>query len=398
VNRVKGLGSALAVVRHAPFLLRYLRATHQDLLDPIIGDPLLKAVLAAQGGDYGLPPSRASAFVGLGVLDHYLGGAYFPIGGSRALRDGLVRSIEARGGETRRNTPVERILLQGGSAAGVRCKSGEEILADRVISNVDATVTYRDLVGTPHLSWRLRRKTRGVRHSLGSVCLFLGLDVDVASYGMTDANVWTYPHVDFDACYAPMERGHLPAHDFFFLSSPSLKDPDSPDKAPAGHSTLELVTLVPFEPFAKWEGMKSMKRGAEYEALKARLADRYLGCVERYVPDVRQHLRVIEVATPVTNITYAGSPRGAIYGPDHTPDQMGPFRFAQSGGVPGLYLCGASTFGAGIVPSGLSGYVAGKLVAPDARPASHVAPRARRTRSRRADATKAADAIDPAAE
>ena len=37
----------------------------------------------------------------------------------------------------------------------------------------------------------------------------------------------------------------MTADDFFFLSSPSLKDPDLVDKAPAGHHTLEAVMLAP---------------------------------------------------------------------------------------------------------------------------------------------------------
>jgi phytoene dehydrogenase-like protein len=363
MERLRGLGGALRFAPHAPFLVRWLRATFADVLDATVRDPLLRAVLAAQGGDYGLPPSQASALIGLGVLDHYLRGAYFPVGGSRALRDAFVRGIERHGGEMRRNAAVERIVVAGGRATGVRCRDGQSYEADAVISNADATVTYRDLVGEAALPWLTRRKVERTRLSLGSVCLFIGTDLDVAAAGMTDANVWSYPTTDIDGAYAQVFAGKLPPQDFFFLSSPSLKDPGGERKAPPGHHTLELVTLVPFEPFARWTGTKSMKRGADYEQLKGELQDRYLGCVEQLVPGIRDHLQVIEVGTPVTNISYAASPRGAIYGPDHTPGQMGPFRFAPRSPIDGLYLCGASVFGCGIVPSGLSGFKAGKMVA-----------------------------------
>ena len=124
-----------------------------------------------------------------------------------------------------------------------------------------------------------------------------------------------------------------------------------------------MVTLAPFEPFARWEGMKSMRRGDDYEALKRSLLDRYMPSMERFVPDLRNHIKVAEVATPVTNITYATVPRGAIYGPEATPDQMGPFRYTTQGALDGLYLCGSSTFGGGIVPSAASGLQAGKRAA-----------------------------------
>ncbi len=361
LDKIRGPGSALKAAPHLPFLLKYVRATYKDLLDPIIKDPLLKAVLSAQGGDYGLPPGKASAMIGLGLIDHYLGGAYFPIGGSRAVRDAFVKGIEANGGVMKRNHAVERIHVSNGKVTGVRCKNGEEFQAETVISNADAGVTYREMIGVEHLSSSMRKKVDQTQLSLASICLFIGVEGDVAKDGMTDANIWHYPSIDLDRGYEPLARGEMPPEDFFFLSSPSLKDPESPDKAPPGHSTLELVTLVPYAPFTRWAGTKTMKRGSSYEAMKDKLADRYLRCVERYVPKVREQIKVLEVATPLTNVSFAAAPEGNIYGPDYTPDQMGPWRYAPKGEVGGLYLCGSSTLGAGIVPAALSGGTAGKL-------------------------------------
>lgn len=362
LDKIRGPMSALKAAPHLPFLARYARATYSDLLDPIIKDPLLKAVLAAQGGDYGLPPGKASAMIGLGLIDHYLGGAYFPVGGSRALRDAFVKGIESEGGVMKRNHAVEKIHVAGGRVTGVRCKNGEEFQADTIISNADATVTYREMIGAEALSPLLRWKTERTQLSLASICLFIGLEGDVARDGMTDANIWHYPSIDLERAYTPLARGEMPPEDFFFLSSPSLKDPESPDKAPPGHSTLELVTLVPYAPFTRWAGTKTMKRGAEYEAFKAELADRYLRCVERYVPKVRAQIKVLEVSTPLTNVSFAAAPQGSIYGPDYTPNQMGPLRYGPKGAFDGLYLCGSSTLGAGIVPAALSGATAGKMV------------------------------------
>lgn len=386
LEKLDGPRSALAVAKHLPYLARYARATYQELLDPMIADPLLKAVLAGQGGDYGLPPSRASAMIGLAVLDHYLGGAYFPVGGSRAIRDAFVRGIERRGGVLKRNHAVARVLVRGGRAEGVRCANGEEFFADAVISNADATMTYRELVGVEHLSAGMRRKTEKMRLSVASVTMFIGTDLDVAAAGMTDANIWHYSSIDLDRAYEPLRRGEIPRDDFFFLSSPSLKDPESTDKAPPGHSTLELVTLVPFEPFARWEGTRTQKRGDDYDAFKEKLTDRYLGCVERYVPGIRDHVKVLELGTPVTNATYAAAPRGAIYGPEHSPDQMGPWRYPMKGAIPGLFLCGSSTIGAGIVPGAVSGHTAGKLAAAATRGSrvSLSVPRAAQAREERA--------------
>lgn len=360
LQKIDGLPGAIDAAPHVPFLLRYGRATYADLLNPLIKDPLLRAVLAAQSGDYGLPPRRASALIGLGLIDHYIRGAYFPVGGAGAMRDALVAEIKRHGGVLARNTPVERILLRGGAVAGVRTKAGERVEARTVVSNADAAHTYRALVGEEHLSFLLRRKAERSRLSVASICLFLGTDLDLSKHGMTDANIWAYPTTDLDRFYEPLYRGELPDLDFFFLSSPSLKDPGAPDGPPPGHDSLELVTLAPYEPFAAWDGLKSMRRGEEYEALKRSLYDRYTRAAERFVPGLRAHVKVGEVATPVTNVTYATAPRGAIYGPEVTPDQMGPFRFGIKGAFEGLFFCGAAVHGGGVVPAAISGLQAGK--------------------------------------
>ena len=363
LQKLRHVSSLLEAATHVPFLLKYLRATFSDVIDPLIKDPLLRAVLAAQSGDYGLPPKKASALIGLGLLDHYLHGAYFPRGGAGALRDALVSAIKDQGGHLFRNTPVERILTHNGRVTGVRTRAGDEVQASSVISNADAAHTYLSLIGEEHLPFLARRKAQKTRLSVASICIFLGTDLDLSRSGMTDANIWVYPTTDLDRFYEPIFRGELPDLDFYFLSSPSLKDPGSPDGPPPGHDSLEMVTLAPFEPFAPWAGGKSMRRGADYEALKQSLLDRYMPAMERFVPDLRNHIVVSEVATPVTNITYATAPRGAIYGPEATPDQMGPFRYTTKGALDGLYLCGSSTLGAGIVPAAASGLQAGKRAA-----------------------------------
>ena len=49
---------------------------------------------------------------------------------------------------------------------------------------------------------------------------------------------------------------------------------------------------------------------------------------------------------PATNISFAATPDGNIYGPAHTPDQVIPFRFSSRAPIDGLYLCGASVMSA----------------------------------------------------
>ena len=119
----------LRALSGVPSLLKYGRATYADLLKATVRDPKLRAILAAQGGDYGLPPSKASAIVGLTLVGHYLNGAYFPKGGSRKMRDDLVAVAKSNENLTiylwrsncrRRNDPGRCRDLNGGSDGDFR--------------------------------------------------------------------------------------------------------------------------------------------------------------------------------------------------------------------------------------------------------------------------------------
>ena len=58
-----------------------------------------------------------------------------------------------------------------------------------------------------------------------------------------------------------------------YVSFPSAKDPSFEERCP-GRATVEVITLVPYAWFRKWENKPWKKRGEEYEELKAKLAER----------------------------------------------------------------------------------------------------------------------------
>jgi phytoene desaturase len=72
-------------------------------------------------------------------------GAYFPKGGMVAITQSLVTLAENLGVKFYYNAPVEEILVEDKKVKGIRL-NGENIPADRVISNMDIWFTYRQLL------------------------------------------------------------------------------------------------------------------------------------------------------------------------------------------------------------------------------------------------------------
>lgn len=103
-------------------------------------------MIAAPGGDLGLPPSKLSGLAGIALFDHYGDGAFFPRGGSGALRDALVESAQKNGARFRTHADVTEILVQDGAVKGVRLADGERLDVDVVISDIDPTVTFGKLL------------------------------------------------------------------------------------------------------------------------------------------------------------------------------------------------------------------------------------------------------------
>ena len=66
-------------------------ASARGLIDHHITNPFLRAILASQCGDSGLPPSQLSAMVHAAVVDYYINGGWFPRGGAFTIPRGAFR-------------------------------------------------------------------------------------------------------------------------------------------------------------------------------------------------------------------------------------------------------------------------------------------------------------------
>lgn len=114
-------------------------------------DPRLIGLLESQWMNYGVEPKSAAFAMHAIVVNHYLRGAWFPVGGGEALVDALRRVIENGGGQCLTGHRVDEILVERNRAVGVRGHSAEadrefEVRAPAVISNAGARITFDTLL------------------------------------------------------------------------------------------------------------------------------------------------------------------------------------------------------------------------------------------------------------
>lgn len=349
----------LTVPLRAPSLARWGLRTLDALIDACVRDPLLKAVLSAQAGNHGLPPSRVSLPIHCTMSSHYFDGGYYPRGGAARIPRAYIRELRRHGGRVRTRARVARILVESGRAAGVVLENGEVIRARDVVSNADPAVTYGALL--PEAYCRAEaRKARRMEYSVSLLSVFCAVDMDLRALGYDSGNYWWYRTADVDGLYARMARElPVPEVDGLFLTITTLKDPKP--RASGAH-TLEMFTFVPYAPFSRWAATALGSRPEGYALLKRALGERVLLAAENVIPGLRERVRFMEVGTPLTNDFYCATHRGAAYGTAKSPWQLGPFSFSQRGPVEGLHLCGSSTLSHGVAGASMSGLIAAQQV------------------------------------
>ncbi|HMG82889.1 MAG TPA: NAD(P)/FAD-dependent oxidoreductase [Ferruginibacter sp.] len=351
IPKMNGFWDNLTIPFRTPQLGKYGLFSLKKVIDWHIKDPLLKKVLNIQCGDHGLPPAQASFPLHCAVMDHYIQGGFYPMGGGGAIVKAMTNSIKKNGGEVRISQNVKKILLETDGkkkrAIGIELESGEQIKAKRVVSNADPTTTYLELVGKENLSKKLLEKLDKTTYSVTSLILFLTVDMDVRAAGMDSGNIWMLRNQDLDDLYKDMSADDILTEEDFpaaFISCTTLKDPASFN---GRYHNLEVVTFINYAPFEKFTH-EDAERSEAYLQFKKRVCEKLLNNLEKVLPTVRDHIVQMELGTPITNEFYINSTKGSVYGTEKNFKQTGPFSFGNTSEIENLYMAGASILAHGV--------------------------------------------------
>ena len=325
-------------------------------------DPRLRALLASQWGDYGLPPSRSPFAVHALIVDHYLRGAWYPVGGGGAIAQAIVPVIERGGGACVVNAEVEEILVSRGKVTGVRVRRGQgtrhtvhTVHAPLVVSNAGADVTYTRLLpgslGLPE-----QRLVRELPQSISAVQLFLGLDRSPRELGVRGENTWVFSSLDHDAAFDRQGETADGQPAGCFIVFPSVKDPT------ARAHTAEIIALVDDTQFAAWAGEGWLHRGDDYTALKQRIAESLLDLADRHVPGLRDSVVFSELASPLSLAHFTGTRSGACYGLAVTTERLKAHWLGVRTPVRGLLLTGSDVASPGVAGAMMGGVLSAASV------------------------------------
>lgn len=299
-------------------------------------DERITYALAYPSKYLGLHPTNCSSVFSVIPYLEFAFGIWHPMGGFKALAEGLAKCFTDLGGKLRLNAPVARVDTDRRRAKGVVLQSGERLEADAVVVNADFAWANRHLLAPEDRPTYGDAKIEKLRYSCSSFMVYLGLDRKLDELGhheiylskhVTDTTPRRLNDEDLDEIDPP-----------FYVAHPSATDPSF---APPGHSALYILVPCP-------NTSHPVNWAEKAEGFADAAIDRLALAGAK---DVRRHVKFRRVFTAETWRDDFNVHRGAVFNLSHDWTQLGPLRpKAQSVDVEGLYWVGGGTHpGSGLV-------------------------------------------------
>ena len=353
-------------------------ATARDWLTETFDDERAHGLLAPWVLHTGLGPDQAMSGFMTQVIACalQLGGMPVPKGGGVSLVEGLAAIVREAGGELRTEAPVERIVVAGGRATGVRLAGGEKVGAARaVLACVTPTQLYGTLLAEGEVPPGVRDAARRFRYGRGEMQIHVAMSERPRWRGderlARTPIVHVTPGLDgVSRAVNEAERGLLPAEATIVCGQPLAVDPS---RAPEG-SWILWIQLQELPPRPHGDAAGELDASAGWtEALREAYADRILERLSSDIENLASAAVGRVVLSPVdmeaANPNWVG---GDIYGGSCALDQNllwrpTPATPGHETPVDGLFHIGASTHPGPGLGAG-SGYLVAKRLTKPALP------------------------------
>lgn len=314
---------------------KYALKTTESVLNSLTQNSRLKAVLSAQFGDYGVLPYQSSFAFHAMVVNHFINGGNYPVGGADQISIKMTKVLHKLGSKVLVNAKVDEIVVEKNRVKGIKIED-KYIACSSVISNAGIKNTFGSL-----LKKRTNKENKAfnnLKPATAHLCLYVGLNKSDAELQLPKYNVWYHKTENFRKNIEESTLQNI-AENFAYISFPSAKDVawqnENPNKA-----TIQAVCPANFEDFKQYEHLKTMKRGPEYEQLKKQFEEAMLKKLYQLFPQIKGHVEITEVSTPLSTKHFTNYQHGEIYGLEHTPNRLLTKNLRFECSVKGLILTG----------------------------------------------------------
>jgi phytoene dehydrogenase-like protein len=262
------------------------------------------------------------------------------------------------------DAPVERVLVDGGRAVGVRLEGGQEVMGHSIVSNVGPRLLYDRLIDPADLAPEFRRRVKGFKVGSGTFRMNVALSELPRFTCLPEAGehhqsgIIIAPTLDYmDRAYTDAKQTGMSKAPIVEMLIPSTVD-DS--LAPPGQHVASLFC----QQFAP-----ELPDGRSWDDAREEAADLIIDTVERWAPGFRASVIARQIHSPLDLERKFGLIGGDIMHGNMSLDQLWSARpilghGAYRGPLKGLYMCGAGTHPGGGV-TGAPGHNAAREILAD---------------------------------
>lgn len=279
----------------------------------------------------GSNPYEAPATLNVIPYVEYFPGSYLPSGGIYSVTNALKKLAEKKGVKFHFNSDVEKILLNSKTAIGIKVNGGE-ILFDKVISNVDVNLTFKNLLND--VSTFESKRYKKLKPSLSGIVFYWAVD---SQFPQLETHNIIFSEDYKKEFYHLTKEKTIPDEPTIYIYISSKLNPSD---APIGKENWFVMVNAPFNDGQNWEKEISIAR------------KNIIGRINRILNiNIEEEILFEKVLSPKNLEEKTGAYRGSIYGISSDKRTSAFLRQQnKSRTIKNLYFCGGSAHPGGGIP------------------------------------------------
>lgn len=272
----------------------------KSFLEETIQDPKLRNVLAGTSLKMELHPNLP-LYIFAQINDSFIQSAWRIKGGGQQIADSLAKNIESKHGVVRCNTPVAELIEENNQIKYAILNNGEEIEGDLFISNIHPQATLNLIKESKSIRNIYRKRINNIPNTFGMFTANIQLKKDSIPY--LNRNQYIYKTNDVWSFHETKNKveGVLVSY-------------QTPENNSLYTHNIDILTPMTWDEVKKWENTKIMRRGEEYENLKAKKASECIEIASKRIKGLKENVENIYTSTPLTYKDYTATAFGSAYG------------------------------------------------------------------------------------
>ncbi|MFW9988948.1 MAG: phytoene desaturase family protein, partial [Candidatus Odinarchaeota archaeon] len=276
-------------------------------------------------------------------------------GGSAAFSTTIADIFVDNGGIIKYEEKVVELIFEGEKLCGAIVMDNENnnktYYSHVIIANNNPLVLVSSLTPEDKFPKDYIENIKNREPSLSAVNLYLGLDIDIKEYDISDYMIWT--PINRDNSVADLKKS-LEITDYSKLpvGSITIYSNIDPSCCPDGKSVISVLCYAKFNSFESLLDPKD-ENNMKYNSIKLKIKEQLIELISKIlnISDLKTHIEVSELATPITFRHFSDNPNGSIMGWQMNPEQFVFKPLVQKTPIENLYLVGQWVSRTGGLPS-----------------------------------------------